>query len=1068
MNYIYENNVLTILNFDEDIPLEVVMDAKKVVISEGVKCIPAETFKKAKNVVSVILPTSLEVIEQEAFLGCVALENINLENVKEIQTEAFKGDVNLNSVDISNADILSNETFAFCTKFSKVKLCDRLQTIPKGCFCGTHNLVDITLPSQVKYLLDSAFTNSGVQNIDLKNVKSIGRSCFEGCHNLKKVNLKNVQTLMDRAFFGCGLESIIINVDNIPNSCFEDCKNLSNVILFNTKKIDSMAFKNTAIKEINLPNSLEEIGKEVFAGCKNLTQAYLPISQLGAGTFLDCYNLKSVSGSIQIIGDYAFKNCSSLVEVNFDSVQKIGNFAFNGCRTLPQFNFSKVESIGQSAFIECKKLQDKDYLDLANVTSIGEGAFSKCESVKNVTLPKIKNIPSSLFEGCKQIKEIEVMEGTISIGVGTFKECENLKIVKLPDSIRVLGPMTFMACKNLESINLPNGIEVLPVDIFSHCENLRNVKLPQNLRTIESRAFYESGIDKILFPSKLQEIDSMAFMGCKNIKKLELANINKINTTAFEDCRNIEELRIPYSMLINSNEQYTHSLLSENFYSNGKLKNVILFDDKKEFSLTLSDKEKLNNIYCISYKGKNYFCLLTNSRIIIDGEKSKIELPFADIQKLDNADYFFDKNTTFISPVEKYEKIQNFLKYYLFLNENNYSLSKNDIVVALSLNENQYAEYHRHKDYFDKANKRFGADDYNSQSTFFKLCYNLGLFCDDERHRINVLNFINKTLVNDEFINKDNISDKLEGLKVSSEVNLNLLNFFKQNYKSLEKDNNCAILVYAINNYNEISQLLPQLTVDKLIEFVDNNLYKNINKGNEKLARLVHLAGYNQSDFEKLQNIFEESKKQPQNVFDEIDAVNRDIDDAEKTILSKLLDKVDADFTFEWLSKHSEYNLVLGNICKCCARLGALGFGIMQSPALDPRVQNIVIKDKNGDFIAKSTVYVNKKRQYAVFNNFVVKDHYREGDKGEQVYEAFMRGINAFIEEYDKNNPESPLLDVTVGMNANKLADIVKQKLNKSPILYQGAKFQGYAGDSAQEQYVVYQKSNIDNNSEKL
>ena len=42
------------------------------------------------------------------------------------------------------------------------------------------------------------------------------------------------------------------------------------------------------------------------------------------------------------------------------------------------------------------------------------------------------------------------------------------------------------------------------------------------------------------------------------------------------------------------------------------------------------------------------------------------------------------------------------------------------------------------------------------------------------------------------------------------------------------------------------------------------------------------------------------------------------------------------------------------------------------------------------------------------------------------------------------------------------------QNLKKSPILYQGAKFQGYAGDSIQEQYVLYSRSQKTNNSEKL
>lgn len=89
---------------------------KEVVISEGVINIGAGSFCDCENLVSVILPKSLEVICEGAFISCSSLKEITIpKNVKLIGKYAFKGCSELNYVRISRNTIIHNDaTFNEC------------------------------------------------------------------------------------------------------------------------------------------------------------------------------------------------------------------------------------------------------------------------------------------------------------------------------------------------------------------------------------------------------------------------------------------------------------------------------------------------------------------------------------------------------------------------------------------------------------------------------------------------------------------------------------------------------------------------------------------------------------------------------------------------------------------------------------------------------------------------------------------------------------------------------------------------------------------------------------------
>ena len=92
-------------------------------------------------------------------------------------------------------------------------------------------------------------------------------------------------------------------------------------------------------------------------------------------------------------------------------------------------------------------------------------------------------------------------------------------------------------------------------------------------------------------------------------------------------------------------------------------------------------------------------------------------------------------------------------------------------------------------------------------------------------------------------------------------------------------------------------------------------------------------------------------------------------------------------------------------------------------------------------------MYVNKKYGYGVINDFELNRKYKhhersseikyepddntgrynvpedskEEEERELIFKAFQRGIQAFIEEYDSQNPDNPIKQVNVGKGYNRL-----------------------------------------------
>lgn len=88
------------------------------------------------------------------------------------------------------------------------------------------------------------------------------------------------------------------------------------------RKIGSQAFYQTALKELELPDGLREIGDSAFLKCNNLESVKIPesVKRIGKWAFHGCHRLKvvEIAHEPEFIGDWIV-NKSTVIRCRKDS-----------------------------------------------------------------------------------------------------------------------------------------------------------------------------------------------------------------------------------------------------------------------------------------------------------------------------------------------------------------------------------------------------------------------------------------------------------------------------------------------------------------------------------------------------------------------------------------------------------------------------------------------------------------------------------------------------------------------------------------------------------------------------
>lgn len=269
------------------------------------------TFYYCENLTDIIFTNSLYWIEAEAFMGCSKLDMQIPSTVRGIGDSAFSG-AGLTSVTIPSGVTKINKYAFYSCPMTSVTFHDNITSIGDYAFCSC-NITELNLPSSLTTIGDCAFRNfNGTSVVIPSSVTSIGAGAFSGMYNATSTDaiqfpneeLKLQYFEADKAFYGCyELETIIFPAG--------------------ITRLGSYFASGSHVSEIEIPNTVIEIGNSAFEDCQRLTSIVVPdsVKTIGEGAFSETrMGLKSVTigSGIETIGkdviNYSYKITSLTIK----------------------------------------------------------------------------------------------------------------------------------------------------------------------------------------------------------------------------------------------------------------------------------------------------------------------------------------------------------------------------------------------------------------------------------------------------------------------------------------------------------------------------------------------------------------------------------------------------------------------------------------------------------------------------------------------------------------------------------------------------------------------------------
>ena len=164
------------------------------------------------------------------------------------------------------------------------KVTDLKYDDPKGAFQDLKNLRDVSIPS---------------------TVTTIGQSAFDSCTKLTSITIPaGVTTLGQRVFYLCtGLTAVTFEeesqISTISGSAFEGCTSLSSITIpSSVTSFGASSFSGSGLTSIIIPASVTSIGDRAFSDCTSLTKVIFDagssLSSIGSGVFAQCTALKDI------------------------------------------------------------------------------------------------------------------------------------------------------------------------------------------------------------------------------------------------------------------------------------------------------------------------------------------------------------------------------------------------------------------------------------------------------------------------------------------------------------------------------------------------------------------------------------------------------------------------------------------------------------------------------------------------------------------------------------------------------------------------------------------------------
>ena len=366
-------------------------------------------------------------------------------------------------------------------------------------------------------------------------------------------------------------------IENIYSFLFydydEDCRDIKDCFVLNkpTPSNSDWSYLQTACGRTHLSEGIkDEYGSIYSKGGERLLRvrrwgnfgSYYCVKPetriICDSAFSDCSDLKyiDIPQSVEKIGKYAFANCRKLQFLKIpEGVDVLRTGMFMNCSSLLSiFIPNSVKTIHASVFLKCVSLQSIDIP--LGITSIGEGAFSGCESLKGIDIPNsVTTIGQFAFVGCRGLKRVSLSNGMSKIEFGCFTGCHELEEVIVPKGVRCIDHSAFGYCKKLKKVYLPDSVIEIGEEPFVGCEGLMSIVVPKGQRQV-FESLLPNDKDKII------EVDSEKLDISTEVSKEDLDNVWPDEYGVIYSSDRTRLLKAPTKQIKRGNHNWTKSILN--------------------------------------------------------------------------------------------------------------------------------------------------------------------------------------------------------------------------------------------------------------------------------------------------------------------------------------------------------------------------------------------------------------------------------------------------------------------------------------------------------------------------
>lgn len=464
-----------------------------------------------------VLPSTLLIIATSALSGYQGDELILPNNLEEIGNNAFTNMDNLKSITIpATVKKIGSSAFGSCDKLASVIFMpgSQLEEIGGSAFAGTA-ITEIILPDNVNVMGDSVLARcySLTKVILPAALTEIPVSTFRDCGSLKEVVIQNRVTLIDKvAFANSGIEEITLpdSLLTIEANAFEECLKLTTVNVSENARLNEIKerafYALPKLTTIGFGKKLTTIGNNVFEGCTALADVTLPnsVTTLGTKVFYNCSALTNLtlSASLTAIPANTFENCGKIESVTIGAaVTEIGEAAFKNCASLATVTFDPtcaITAIGTEVFYGTTALSAIALP--TTVISIGESAFRN-SGIATLSLPTgLTSLAANAFRGCVNLAEVSIPNGLAEIGAYAFAECTGMTTLNLYGGLEQIGDFAFSGCTALQSVVIPSTVERFGANPFMNCMALTGFTMDENPNfTMHEGVLYNKTMYTLLF-----------------------------------------------------------------------------------------------------------------------------------------------------------------------------------------------------------------------------------------------------------------------------------------------------------------------------------------------------------------------------------------------------------------------------------------------------------------------------------------------------------------------------------------------------------------------------------------